>query len=92
MGHLKGGDPAGTRYPPSVTDPFGWRSWHQKPLRERLMPWPTYALLAVVGLVCGLYLGSDPEGLHSTGIFSVIFLVTVPCLLYLAALAYRERR
>jgi hypothetical protein len=64
----------------------------QKPLRERLMPWPTYALLAVVSVVCGLYLTSGPEGLHNTGVISAIFFLTVPCLLYLAALAYRVRR
>ncbi len=47
-------------------DFFGVRAWRAKPLRERLMPWPVYLLLALLALAISLYLFIDPSGERDT--------------------------
>lgn len=75
-----------------MRDLFGVLAWRQKPLRERLLPWPYYAILSVVGTACGLYLLSEPDGLRNNFPVAVLFFVMVPALVYMTVLSRRLRR
>ena len=75
-----------------MRDLFGVRAWRRKPLRERVLPWPLYALMSVISSGCGLYLLTGPDGLHNAVPVAVLFFVMVPALLYLTVLSARVRR
>jgi peptidoglycan/LPS O-acetylase OafA/YrhL len=74
-----------------LVDPFGIRAWRAKPLRERMMPWPVYLLLALVMLAISLYLFTEPEGLSNTGPVGVITLVVALVDACVAVVARRVR-
>ena len=75
-----------------MRDLFGVRAWRRKPMRERVLPWPLYALMSVISFGCGLYLMTSPDGLHNALPVAVLFLVMAPALLYLAVVSARVRR
>ncbi len=74
-----------------MEDPFGVRAWRQKPLRERLLPWPFYLVMSVVSLGLGLYLLTGPDEPNPVPV-AVLFFVMVPPLAYWAVLSRRLRR
>ncbi len=75
-----------------AVDPFGIRSWRAKPLRERMMPWPVYLLLALTTFAIGLHLMTQPDGLSNTravGVFTLVLALANACA---AVVARRVRR
>ncbi len=74
-----------------MKDPFGVRAWRQKPLRERLLPWPFYFVMSVVSLALGLYALTGPDESNPVPV-AVLFLLMAPPFAYLAVVSRRLRR
>lgn len=72
-------------------DLIGVRSWRQKPLRDRLLPWPFYAVMSLVSLGLGLYLLTGPDEPNPLPV-ALLFFVMSPPLAYCAVLSRRLRR
>lgn len=60
-------------------------------MRDRLMPWPFYAVMTAVSLACGLYLLTYDDG-PGRVLVAILFFVMVPPLAYYAFLSRRLRR
>ncbi len=60
-------------------------------MRERLLPWPFYAVMTVVSLAFGLYLLTYDEGPGRVPV-AMLFFVMVPPLGYYTFLSRRVRR
>ncbi len=76
-----------------MKDRFG-RAWRQKPLRERLLPWPVYFVMSVVMLAIALYLlTSADQPLRRVAVpLVVLAFLLVPPLAYWGVMSYRLRR
>ncbi len=75
-----------------MKDPFGVRAWRQKPLRERLLPWPFYFVVSVDSVIAlGRYALTGPDESNPVPV-AVLFLLMAPPFAYLAVVFRRLRR